>query len=176
MNACYDCGKPATRVLAVPDPHDQDYYCDLDGSYQDAAGYPTKPVIKTLYAIAIDTSPLDYSDRVYKTRFWGSDNKTYVWTSMEAATDYMINLDDGWFTGKGSVMGGESHIVDDVYVMPVSDERLAEFEAAGGVTYPNHTRIEPAFEQSDQAFFVKCEGYPPDAELAEPTARREISR
>ena len=34
-----------------------------------------------MYAIAIDTSPLDYSDRVFKTRFWGSDNKTYVWTS-----------------------------------------------------------------------------------------------
>jgi hypothetical protein len=44
MQVCYDCGETATMVLAVPRPDTQDYYCDIDGQYQQETGYPVIPI------------------------------------------------------------------------------------------------------------------------------------
>jgi hypothetical protein len=39
MDVCYDCGEKATRVFAhVPLPNISDFYCDVDGAYQDKYG------------------------------------------------------------------------------------------------------------------------------------------
>ena len=46
MKICYDCGETATRVLMVPYPQEQDYYCDTDSRYQEETGYPTKAIVE----------------------------------------------------------------------------------------------------------------------------------
>jgi hypothetical protein len=84
----------------------------------------------TFYAIAVDTSPLDYSGLDYKTRYWGAGFATYLWHSRSAAEHYLSDLDGPYFTGKGRY----PHVVDDAYVVEVTDKR--EVAPNGEVMFP----------------------------------------
>ena len=84
----------------------------------------------TFYAIAVDTSDRGYP---HQTRYWGAGFATYLWHSRCAAEHYLSDLDGPWFTGKGRY----PHVVDDAYVVEVTDKReVAPNGAYGEVMFP----------------------------------------
>ena len=53
----------------------------------------------------------------YKTRFWGAGDCIYLWDNAQQASDYLVDLDGGWFHDKYA-------IVDDVDVVEVDRDEI----------------------------------------------------
>jgi len=116
-----------------------------------------------MYAIAVETSELGGEGRAFKTRYWGNAANTYVWFSVKDAERFLDMLPDDSFTGKSTVMGGESHNVDDVYVTEISNFLFEDFVRLGGV----HYNVDQMRVEDGPVFYTTYEGYPSAHEYEE---------
>lgn len=92
----------------------------------------------------------------YKTRFWGAGDCIYLWDNAQQASDYLSDLDGGWFHDKHA-------IVDDADVVEVDRDEI-EWE----IIEPSWTEPKYSDEGYDTPMILMMKGEEENPRIAWP--------